>query len=621
MAIIDKLNVGGLDFDIQDTNTRNVVAPVESSSRASKAYAVKDLFIWTDNKVYEVTSDIASGGLITVGTNVKLVTNVSGAIKSSTNAEASARASADTALGTRIDNEANARTAADTALGTRIDQIVAPSGSSPNPAEVTDARIGAGGITYANLGDAIRYQVDDLHTALNDITGVNNLYFTSGYYHTSTLGEVANKVDNDAYVCTLVSCNPGDVIYVKTAGYTLARAWGFLDSNRVVISRSNSNVIMNGETITVPSGAKYVAINNRLADMASGYYARVGKYIPEVLDKSLTSYGYIQSASQMVAPFDDLNTIPTNIIVTYSPSVVPQNAPDIIGYGFTIATFSRSSDKSYSALTSQLLMARSATTAAGSKVFIRMSYGATTPTWTAWQELAYKSDTHDDSAVFISPSLFTKIGVIGDSYASGISTDEGRRWEYSWIQMMAREYGCVGYNFSTGGLTTRTWLTSSYGKTLLENTEACELYFIALGINDSNPDSRHVDLGSISDMSASPLPDTFYGNMQAIFDCILAKNPNAVICLITPMRLDGSTSRYEPYQEACLNIANTKGCLAIDWRDVPFASSSWYINNLSNNHPRPHMYNAIMHAIVDLLSEAIRNNMGYMNGFPNVINS
>ena len=216
------------------------------------------------------------------------------------------------------------------------------------------------------------------------------------------------------------------------------------------------------------------------------------------------------------------------------------------------------------------------------------------------------------------PSTFSKIAVVGDSFASGISGEDGTAYEYSWLQMMAREYGCTGHNFAKGGLTTRTWLTSSYGKTALENAEACNLYFIALGINDSNPDDRNVPLGTIEDMEFAELPDTFYGNMKKIRNVILAKNPNAVFCYITPMR---TGTRYIPYQDATVAIAEKYGCLVIDWRKVLYRDSFWWTSNQKNSHPRVVMYNAMMHSIVDLLSEAIENNMTYMANYPEIINS
>ena len=244
-------------------------------------------------------------------------------------------------------------------------------------------------------------------------------------------------------------------------------------------------------------------------------------------------------------------------------------------------------------------------------------YGSNGATYDDYKILPYFMPL-ETNPIRITPSMFSTIAVVGDSFASGISGEDGTAYEYSWLQMMAREYGCQGYNFSKGGLTTRTWLTSSYGKTKLENSDPCNIYFIALGINDSNPDDRNVPLGTIADMDMQELPDTYYGNMQKIRNIILAKNPNAVFCYITPMRIG---TRYVPYQDACLAIAQKYGCLAIDWRDVIYRISPWWIDNQLSSHPRVPMYNAMMHSIVDLLSEAIEKNMTYMSSYPNIINA
>ena len=48
-----------------------MIATVEASSTASKAYSVGD-YLYYENKLYKVTADIASGGTITVGTNIAL---------------------------------------------------------------------------------------------------------------------------------------------------------------------------------------------------------------------------------------------------------------------------------------------------------------------------------------------------------------------------------------------------------------------------------------------------------------------------------------------------------------------------------------------------------------------
>lgn len=52
-------------------------------------------------------------------------------------------------------------------LSARVDQIIAPSGEAPSAAEVSDARVGADGVTYTTLGGAIRTQVTDLKSEIN----------------------------------------------------------------------------------------------------------------------------------------------------------------------------------------------------------------------------------------------------------------------------------------------------------------------------------------------------------------------------------------------------------------------------------------------------------------------
>lgn len=54
---------------IRDLNGQQMLATIEESTTASKAYAVGDYLILND-KVYKVTVAIASGGTITVGTNI-----------------------------------------------------------------------------------------------------------------------------------------------------------------------------------------------------------------------------------------------------------------------------------------------------------------------------------------------------------------------------------------------------------------------------------------------------------------------------------------------------------------------------------------------------------------------
>lgn len=87
-------------------------------------------------------------------------------------AERVARIAADNALQNNISAESAKRANADTVLQAEIDQLIAPSGSAPSAAEVQNARIGADGVTYPTLGDAIRGQVGDLYNDL-EVAGLD----------------------------------------------------------------------------------------------------------------------------------------------------------------------------------------------------------------------------------------------------------------------------------------------------------------------------------------------------------------------------------------------------------------------------------------------------------------
>ena len=101
------------------------------------------------------------------------------ALQNKIDAEKTDRITADNGLQTDINAEAAARSAKDNNLQAQINQLVAPSGAAPSAAEVQNARIGADGVTYSTLGDAIRTQVTDVNNAITEIvqhTGEEGTY-------------------------------------------------------------------------------------------------------------------------------------------------------------------------------------------------------------------------------------------------------------------------------------------------------------------------------------------------------------------------------------------------------------------------------------------------------------
>lgn len=142
-------------------------------------------------------------------------------------------------------------------------------------------------------------------------------------------------------------------------------------------------------------------------------------------------------------------------------------------------------------------------------------------------------------------AIFDRIGVIGDSLASGEmaynnSTGEFTQYyvdmyNFSWIQYIGRICGSTAFNFSRGGLSTRTFLnnTGEQLNKMLAPENKCKCYFIALGHNDKN---QSVPIGTASDIDLTNYnnnADTYYGNYAKIIQKIKEIEPNAVIFPIT----------------------------------------------------------------------------------------
>lgn len=145
----------------------------------------------TDRTLNNLISELT----ISTSAEVNNLKSADTTIQGNLNAEISTRETADSALSDAITAETNARAGADTLINARIDEIIAPSGEAPSPAEVTDARIGANGVTYTSLGSAIRSQVTNLQDAilenLNDVIncegiGIKSFDLVVGMYDPTT---------------------------------------------------------------------------------------------------------------------------------------------------------------------------------------------------------------------------------------------------------------------------------------------------------------------------------------------------------------------------------------------------------------------------------------------------
>ena len=504
---------------------------------------------------------------------------------------AQARGSSDT-LGNRLqtmDGKISQTTTDITRAESRIDGLIANAGNGTVPSELTDIRVDINGLTYPTAGQAVREQFkkslkgdrqiyapevlvapyDDLNTL-----PVNSIVLYSHY------GNVANKPDT----------NYTGGVNVQTTNYSTDSRLGAVQ----ILTQADGTMYYRGFWRT-QDGVDQWTKWNRIATDKNALSGDRKIYAPEVL----------------VAPYDDLNTLPVNTIVTYAYSDGVSNMPagGNIG-GATVLTYNYDGGSNISGAV-QIL------TTSDGDFYTRNFWGwPDKDTWKPWQKIVTEKDLqqHIDTDPFQpSLALFEKIGVIGDSYASGEIYPGGipdDKYSLSWGQILARKNGVKCTNFSRGGLTTRSWLTDEMGLSKLNSSEPQNLYYISLGINEDYSIGPSY-IGTEADMDSGA--DTFYGNYAKIIKAVQAKAPNSKIIIIDYAWAKGDT---DPYFVATKNIATKFGLPLIKHRDDDFLSSDKFKSELMEyGHPVAISYAAMASAFEKLTIKAIRDNIEYFKDY------
>ena len=209
----------------------------------------------------------------------------------------------------------------------------------------------------------------------------------------------------------------------------------------------------------------------------------------------------------------------------------------------------------------------------------------------------------------ISLSLFSKFGVVGDSFASGEIYDEESKprdvYSVSWGQILARKLGTQCVNFSEGGLTTKTWLKSSKGLTLLNSESEQDIYYLVLGINDIFQKGESY-LGVIEDIENKS--DTFYGNYGKIINAIKTHAPNAKMIMFTTA-FTGDVA--DKFNDAIIKIANYFKIPYAAQLDDVFFNSDFYLKNQVSSHPISIVYSGMANAFERLIQKCVMDNIDY----------
>ena len=224
---------------------------------------------------------------------------------------------------------------------------------------------------------------------------------------------------------------------------------------------------------------------------------------------------------------------------------------------------------------------------------------------------SYTKSEIDAKIEYIDPfsdiSLFSKFGVIGDSYASGVliyGNVSSEKYDISWGQILARKHGITCTNYSAGGLSTRTWLTSPRGLALLNSSADEDLYLLALGINDYY--NLGVDyLGDITDITdysdPSEYGDTFYGNYGRIVEAVKSHAPNAKIIMFTVANQDTVPAMFS---DAIIEIAEHYNIPYIVQYSDDFFKSQTY-TDMNGGHPTAIGYSGMACAFDRLINKCM----------------
>lgn len=153
-------------------------------------------------------------------------------------------------------------------------------------------------------------------------------------------------------------------------------------------------------------------------------------------------------------------------------------------------------------------------------------------------------------------AIFKRVVCVGDSYTSGhISAGKGTTTtneEFAYPSFMARLTGNEYINCGKSGANVLTWQTDERGLPKAQATGKVQAYLVGLGLNDvQSGTERYVELGSVADIGTNA--QTYYGGLSTIIRELASISPNAMIFLQT---MPSTNTTRMQYNEAIRNIVS-----------------------------------------------------------------
>ena len=318
-------------------------------------------------------------------------------------------------------------------------------------------------------------------------------------------------------------------------------------------------------------------------------------------NKLANEYSVFSEQSQVKAPYDDLNTLPTNSITLYGTLEV-KNSP-WPNKAIYVETEGPSNDLSANYARKQTAISQSTGEQATRLSWVGLDGREE---WKSWNKIE----------MFPSLSFLETFAVIGDSYSAGHLSDmKGGAispTRFAWGNILAKDIGAKCVNLSVSGYTAYDWATNKISD--LNKTPAQDLYVIALGINDALPSHDEV-LGTIDDINDDPNKNanTFYGNYGKIISAIKQHDMNARIILLTIMTKYDSTSRKDEFNTAIKNIGAKYNIPVADLDQESYFASDDFNNLKNGGHPTIVGYSLMARALKHAIQKTIYQNNTYFD--------
>ena len=318
-------------------------------------------------------------------------------------------------------------------------------------------------------------------------------------------------------------------------------------------------------------------------------------------NKITKKYSVFSEQSQVKAPYDDLNTLPTNSITLYGTLEV-KNSP-WPNKAIYVETEGPSNDLSANYARKQTAISQSTGEQATRLSWVGLDGREE---WKSWNKIE----------MFPSLSFLETFAVIGDSYSAGHLSDmKGGAispTRFAWGNILAKDIGAKCVNLSVSGYTAYDWATNKISD--LNKTPAQDLYVIALGINDALPSHDEV-LGTIDDINDDPNKNanTFYGNYGKIISAIKQHDMNARIILLTIMTKYDSTSRKDEFNTAIKNIGAKYNIPVADLDQESYFASDDFNNLKNGGHPTIVGYSLMARALKHAIQKTIYQNNTYFD--------